>query len=930
MPDTIDSVEKDIAEKDSSKDSIKGPIFDRISAQINEERVFRELTSVQMSRIKLLDDLLAAVKDSPHRSEVLTILEENLQENPESIVSRYILGSVELSEERRDRTNYMRRLLSDFIGAAKWAIVDHIADAILEKDEKSRIALRAKVESSERLRGKKELRPFLERLAQIDRKNPDIARKYGLSLLEEDQEKALTYLKQAGETYARLKNYKELEAIWQLVVRYDHTDMLFFERIERIVAANREKTWIAAQFVSLVEPFRSEENWPKVIHILKKILYYEPESSRARSDLVRAYRAHYKDHSLLNEFLKMSELTNHKKAVEPCIIDFERNIVFDRENYVYHRSRGVGKVKEMDKDQMIVDFAGNSDQRMSIQMAISSLQPLQPDHIWVRYYENQEEVREIFEQDITLFFEALLSSFGNRMSLAAMKQEIAGRFIPADQWSKWWSRARTQLKKDPRFSFDPRKKDNLLLRETPMTFAEELSLRFQSESDWNKRLELAVTALKDPDTEDAALVAIQFYRENETNRDTLKRLHSYLMLELASAAMDEDIQNRHLNKEMIQQLIEEASAEKLGQWSENSPAVEIKKELVNLIIQYRKDYAEILKKILLEIPIRIHRYVINELIRLQQEEVLRSFLSHLFRKYREHPEIFLWAARSILSEQWNYPWVEKKKEDVLLLVFRLLKPLANIEKKGTKLKNMAIETIAGSTHVTVGSLKKSDILMNIIRTADLDMLRRMYVLFCDTPYLPEAHEENFYALLREIRPDFEMEKEEAEEEEEEQEPSLYPSQGIILVSANAFDDRRRYLERLVNVDMPANSRDIGIAQEKGDLRENAEYKAALERQSQLQHEIMSVSQEIKKTRLIEPSNVDTNQVTIGTRVMIRQQKSRESRVYTILGPWDVNMEQNIISYESPLAKALIGKKPGEEAVLDSQRYRVEKISSALN
>ena len=184
-------------------------------------------------------------------------------------------------------------------------------------------------------------------------------------------------MKQAGETCARLKDYSTLEGIWRLIVQHDHKDLAFFERIERIVVGNRERAWISIQYVSLLDPFRSEENWDRVIHILKKVLHYDAQSSRARSDLIRAYRAKYAEHSLLSEFLKMSELTNHKKTVEPCIANFERNIVFDVDNYVHHRTRGVGKIKEIDSEQVIVDFADNPGQRMSIQMAITSLHPVQ-------------------------------------------------------------------------------------------------------------------------------------------------------------------------------------------------------------------------------------------------------------------------------------------------------------------------------------------------------------------------------------------------------------------------------------------------------------------------------------------------------------------------------------------------------------------------
>lgn len=915
-----------------SETEVRDPLTGKLIAQINEEKLVKDLSLIQLTKFKTLDELVQEIASSSNREELVKLLQENLKETPSSLVSRYALASLEYERDEVGASIHFKELLDSFSKSAKWTIVDHIADRILERDEKSRVALRAKVEATERLKGKKELKPYLERLAQIDRKNPDVVKKYALSILDEDPSQALNYLKQAAETYARLKDYRNLEEIWNIVVQHDYKDLNFFERLERIMVGNREKTRVAAYLVNLVEPHRAEENWPAVISILKKILDYEPTSSRARSDLARAYRSLYETHSLLNEFLKMSELTNHKKPVGACIASFERNIVFDKGNYVYHRTRGVGKITEIDKDQVIVDFRDNPGQRMSIQMAISSLQPLKADHIWVKLYENPAEIEEIFAKDLALFFEMLLSSFNNRMTLAEIKNEIAPRFIPASEWSKWWGRARTQLKKEPKFGFNPRKKDELLLRETPMTLSEELSMRFQGASDWNQKLDLALESLKSSEAEGAAEMCIQFYRENETNKDALKQLHSFLFLELAGQTLGEDISDRKLKREQVRELIKKTPAKDLVRWCRETTAVDLKREIVSLVVKNREDYPAILSEVLFEVPIKINRFALTELNRLEQFDTLSAFVNRVFKTYREHPETFLWIAKGVLSGQWNYPWITASREEVLLLVFRILKPLFHIEKKGTRMKNTALEAIFGATNITVDTLLKHESLSEQVRTASLDTLRRMYALFREVPYAADAHKDNFLEYLKTLRSDFSPELVSDgldDEEEEESVESLYPADGVIMVSADALGKRRAHLDHLISIEMPANSRDIGEAIEKGDLRENAEYKAAMERQSTLQAEISAVSEEVKRARIITPDSVRTDLVSIGTLVELKT-GAGESVSYTILGPWDADTAKNVISYESPLARALMGKKPGDSAALEGgQTFVVERISNAL-
>ncbi len=905
--------------------------IDKINTQINEERLFKDLSALQLSRITLLHNLSLQILEGSEKEQAIQILKANLEEYPDLLVAHYILGVLELNGEKKASGSNLPAILEDLVKLSKWPVVDHIADVLLEVEPENRTALRAKVESIGHLKGKKESRPFLEKLAYIDRKNPDVAKKYGLSILEEDRVKALQYLRQAGETYACLKDYKNLEDIWMLVIQNDYQDIAFFERIERIVVGDRQKVWVASHLAYLVEPFRVEENWANVILILKKILHYEPYSSRARSDLVRAYRAKYAEHTLLSEFLKISELTNHKRSVEACIASFERNIVFDLGNYVYHRTRGVGKITQIDSSKVVVDFSDNPGQEMSTQMAIHSLQPLRTDHIWARHYENPSEIEEFFADDLHLFLEALLSSFGNRMTMAEIKHEVTSRLLKPGDWSKWWSRVRSQVKKDPRFGFNPHKKDELLLRETPMTLTEELSLRFQGETSWNKKMEIAFVSLKDSDTEGATLVAIQFYKANETNKDTLKCLHSYLFLEHAKEAMGEDIPNRKIKAEAVQKLIGDASPKDIQQWSMNTQVMEIKRDLVNLVSKNRQDYASILKGFLFELPIKIHRFIFAEMIRFEQEKVLQEYVSELCRKYREHPEVFLWMARSILSGQWNeYSWVKVGREDIFLLVFRLLKPLSIIEKKGTRLKNMALNTICGTTNITTDSLQSYEVLVELVKQVRAELLFRMYALFRDVPYIPDAHKENMLDFIRKVRPDVSIDSIENEAQDQEKD-SLLPPPGTILSSLDALNKRRHYMDHLIHVEMPANSREIGEAQEKGDLRENAEYKAAMEYQSQLQAKISSISKELQQAQALRPVDVNVDFVSIGTRIQVKLSGTSTIEEFTILGPWDTDTEKNIISYDSPLARVLLGKKIGEKASLDAQKkYEICEIHSALS
>jgi transcription elongation GreA/GreB family factor len=133
-----------------------------------------------------------------------------------------------------------------------------------------------------------------------------------------------------------------------------------------------------------------------------------------------------------------------------------------------------------------------------------------------------------------------------------------------------------------------------------------------------------------------------------------------------------------------------------------------------------------------------------------------------------------------------------------------------------------------------------------------------------------------------------------------------------MTSARTFEQRRRELEEIINVKIPANSRAIGHAREYGDLRENAEYKAAKEEQTYLsarRGELERDLHEIKATMFDDIQIGDVVQPGCAVDITLAD---GETRTYYLLGLWDSVPERRILSYDTPLGQALVGCSVGDE------------------
>ena len=116
---------------------------------------------------------------------------------------------------------------------------------------------------------------------------------------------------------------------------------------------------------------------------------------------------------------------------------------------------------------------------------------------------------------------------------------------------------------------------------------------------------------------------------------------------------------------------------------------------------------------------------------------------------------------------------------------------------------------------------------------------------------------------------------------------------------------------------PEISAKIGIAREYGDLSENAEYDAAKEEQAQLESEILEIENKLRNAVIINTSKIATDKVSIGCIVKIYDEEFDEEVEYRIIGSTESNPLNGLISNESPVGRALIGKKVGDEVEVET-------------
>jgi len=151
--------------------------------------------------------------------------------------------------------------------------------------------------------------------------------------------------------------------------------------------------------------------------------------------------------------------------------------------------------------------------------------------------------------------------------------------------------------------------------------------------------------------------------------------------------------------------------------------------------------------------------------------------------------------------------------------------------------------------------------------------------------------------------------------------------GPLYATVEAVAAKREELQRLTEVEIPANRKAIEEARSHGDLRENFEYKAARQRHEYLNARVASLHRDLGRVRPIDFARLDTAEVRIGARVTLLAPDGGE-RAFSILGPWDSKPEAGVISYESDLGKKLLGLRPNDSVAVGENEFRVREIQPA--
>lgn len=672
------------------------------------------------------------------------------------------------------------------------------------------------------------------------------------------------------------KKFEDVESLWMSQLDSDPSDVDAFLVTAKSLRKAEQRTQSDTLLGLLADALKDKKRWFERLQVLKEIGRLSRHPVTMRPQIEEALRKSYGDRKSFTrafDFAKFSDPTSNPVEKAEKV---ETWLNYDEGECFFMSGRGAGCVTELNPELGICRLDFEKEKRVAVPLGAAGkfLTPLQKGHVLLEKFSDPDGTRERAKKSPSDFFARILQSFGRPMSMGEVRDAVIG-IVPEEKWSSWWTAAR----KNPQIVVSGTGAKATYSWSASAGDAEKTIRRDFERADVKTKLDLArkhssrSKEIADFFSSSLASEAARLARTDAANAwqilTTLESLPGQY-----SSPVDA--------KALLQGPMASRVVAGIGDKALRERALEVVRESHP---DWPKVYSEVF---FLDDEPRLLTLIINALEGAGQNEVRDRLIDETLRYPRRHPRAFFWYAKRIADDE------SLASRATYSLLFQVLDAITSDEFSAVRarLKDM---------------FDKGGLAVRIVMGQDNEEQARKLVETLDR-----------YGAVEEYRRDI-VKQAALMKYPQLREPQVEP----VYATAEMFAEKRAELEHLLRVEIPDNKKAIAVARELGDLSENFEYKSARARAEYLAARSGKLQTELQHVRVLEPAQIDTTAVRVGTKVTLSNGDVR--RDVTILGPWESAPEKGVYSNQSDVAKALIGHSAGEIVTFMGNDYQIESI-----
>ena len=672
------------------------------------------------------------------------------------------------------------------------------------------------------------------------------------------------------------KKFDKFESLWMSQLDADPGDVEAFLTAAKNLRKAEQRTQSDTLVGLLSDALKERGLWAERLLVLKEIGRLSKHPMQLRPQFEEALRHVYADKKNFERVFKFSGFSDPTSNPVERVERIEMWLTYDEGEFFFMAGRGAGVVTELNPDLAICRLDFEKDKRVSVPLGAAAkyLVPLPAGHVLREKFADADKLRAEAKSSPSAFFARILQSFARPMTMGEVRDAVIG-IVDEAKWSSWWTAARKNTQvvvsgtgAKATYAWTGSEGD-----------AEKSIRRDFDRADTKQKLDLARKhSGRSQELADYFSSALAQHAAKVARNEPGTAWQIFTVLESLPGRYESPIDPKEM-------LVGPLASRALSGINDKT----LRDKAMQVVRQNHPDWPKVYAEaFFIDDDPKILTGIITSLEEAGQNDIRDRLIDETLRYPRRHPRAFFWYVKRLSDEETLSP-----KANYTLL-FQMLDALTHDEFSSVRARLREMFDKGGLAIRIIMSQDNEEQARKLVETLErygaLEEYRREIVRAAALMKFP---------MLR----------------EQDAEP--------VYATAESLERKRAELAHLKTVEIPANSKALQAAREMGDLRENFEYKAARQRAEYLSARVGELSGEIGRVRVVQPDQVDTSQVRVGTKVALSNGDAR--REVTILGPWESDPERGVYSNQSEIAKKLIGHASGDIVSFMGNDYQIESI-----
>lgn len=722
-----------------------------------------------------------------------------------------------------------------------------------------------------------------------------------------------------------------LEDLWLELLESPPADASFYNRFTRAMRRAHQLDMALSLILMLLDQLSAQGKGEVLYPIAKVLAPFWPASPELRKLASQGLRGTY------GHIPQYSQMIGACKGLplDQALKKFEGLLKLLPGEVYSHAYWGQGIIQSLDipANKIVLDFDAEKGKTLAIDFFLKHLTYLPPDSFLAMRAKTPEQLSEMAEADPLKVVTLAVQGAGGRMKQQDLKTLFLDRVIPESSWNSWWGRARSELQLSPMVDFNARggAHAEIVLRDQPRTIEEEVQeLFFGPEAGLSERIAAAgklASAQKAsgmrPDAELVNKMVHQLASEfsDQTELTTVERAEmAFLAQDLQAMAG-----NGSLFAEPADLVRQITDYEDLLHFGNEDYAVRA------LAILLERDSDAGVEQAAEQFPrasSRLAQAIWKAADTEHHTQVAVRALRRLLDHPLESPDTYVWAVRSILEGRWEH------LSDYIMLSTLVPELIRNVEdwnhlfqrEAGAEEQRPAMKLLVGKVRAMLQARNFAPICA-AAEQMSVDEVHELHHAIQTADAFNQGFKTAVEHQLLLTRKDLETASQAAA-------AATAAESEFHWCTPRAREMKLAELRELNTVTIPANALEIEKARAEGDLKENAGYIYAKEKQKLLAQQSARLQMDLSTARPFNPGRVRTDTVGFGVSFDAEDLASGQQEHYTVLGRFETDPDKHIISYQSPFMQPFVGRKPGDEVLVKppeggEKRYRIVSISNAL-